>query len=407
MNINFKLQVNQHKYIPKRQVNFCDSNSSIQYKKNADFDTIEINGTHTKAKVFSPSLDFKTYDQIKIICSHPVFKDLPIRIMPDVHPSRNTVVGFSSPMSQVGVIPGIIGDDIGCGMLCVQFDTQGKDIDFEKLDTIVKEITSCERAKEPFAFKKIPHSFKKDIRDLCKGLKSASADFHQSRLGTLGRGNHFIEIDKDDFGEYYLIIHTGSRSLGEKVAQKYDHLARLQHHYYIKGLSYLTGDEAKEYIKDMRLVQKYAEVNRQIIADEILYRMGWKKKASFESVHNYVGDDNIIRKGAIKADKDERVIIPLNMRDGAIIAKGKGNKDWNNTAPHGAGRKYTRKDAKNVLSYESYINAMQGIYSTSVKPETIDEAPMAYKDSDEIIGSISDTVAIDGIVRPIYNYKEG
>ena len=409
MNFNLclpKVKSNNLSDIPKKQnINFS-ANNKINYDRNLDTDVIEICGTQTRAKVYTSDLDYKTYDQIKAICSHPVFKDLPIRIMPDVHPSSNTVVGFSSPMSQVGIVPGIIGNDIGCGMLCVQFDTQGKDIDFEKLNDVINSIVSYQRTKKPNALKKIPSSFKKELKELCKDFDNTNADIQESRLGTLGQGNHFIEVDKDSSGEYYLIIHTGSRNLGKQVAQKYDHIARLQNHYYIKGLSYLTGDEADKYLKDMKLAQKYAEINRQIIADEILYRIGWKKKSSFESIHNYIGKDNIIRKGAVSAYQNQNVIIPLNMRDGAVLAKGKGNKEWNYTAPHGAGRKMSRSEAYENITLGAFKDSMEGIYSASLCEKTIDEAPMAYKDSDTIIRNISDTVEIEKIIKPIFNYKE-
>ena len=367
---------------------------------------ITVKGDKTTAKIYTKNLDYKTYDQIKTICSHPVFQDIPIRIMPDVHPSKNTVVGFSAPMSEVGVIPGIIGSDIGCGMLCVKFDTQGQDIDFEKLDEVIRTYTSCNRTKTPASFKKIPTDLKKDLNKVCKDLKYTNDAFQIGRLGTVGQGNHFIEINQDDKGNNYLVVHSGSRSLGKQIAQKHDFIARQQNHYFVKGLSYLTGDEAREYMQDMRIAQKYAATNRSIIADEILYRMGWKKLSSFESVHNYIDDKGIIRKGAISAEKGEQMIIPLNMRDGVILATGKGNPDWNCTAPHGAGRKIARGETRSRLSYEEFEESMKGIYTTSVSPDTLDEAPAAYKDAGEIIENISDTADIQAIMKPIYNFKD-
>ena len=254
--------------------------------------------------------------------------------------------------------------------------------------------------------KKISDSLKKDIESVYRDSKFENPDFQKSMLGTLGGGNHFIEIDKDKSGKYYLIIHTGSRNFGKQIAQQHEYIARQQNHYFIKGLSYLTGDEAKKYIENMQIAQNYAVNNRRIIADEILYRMGWKEQASFESVHNYISTDGMIRKGAISAKNNERLLIPLNMRDGVILATGKGNKEWNCTAPHGAGRKYARSEAKKILSYEDFLKSMQKVYTTSIKPSTLDEAPDAYKPAEQIIDYIHDTAEIQEVLTPVYNYKD-
>ena len=230
MNINSVLpfkNINNTKKIEQKNQN------QINFKGNLDKDVIEITGSQTKAKVYTGNLDYKTYDQIKTICSHPVFHDIPIRIMPDVHPSKNTVVGFSAPMSEVGVIPGIIGSDIGCGMLCVKFDTQGKDIEFKKLDDTIRTYFSCNRTKTPASFKKIPTDLKKDLSRVCEDLKYTNDAFQISRLGTVGQGNHFIEINQDSNGDKYLVVHSGSRSLGKQIAQKHDFIARQQNHYHI------------------------------------------------------------------------------------------------------------------------------------------------------------------------------
>ena len=367
---------------------------------------IQINGSETSAKVYTDNLDYKTMNQIKILCNHPAFKDAPIRIMPDVHPSKSTLVGFSAPVDKDKIIPGIIGSDIGCGMLCIKFDTQGKDIDYKKLDETVRMYSSTRRTKTPQTLKKVPQSLKNDVKNMCKDLKNISADYHLNNLGTVGSGNHFIEVDEDKNGQKYLVIHTGSRALGKQIAQHHQFIARHQNHYFIPELSYLSNDEAKKYLEDMRIAQEYAKQNRRTIADEILYRMGWKEISSFESVHNYISEDGIIRKGAIAADKGKELLIPLNMRDGAILGTGKGNADWNNTAPHGAGRKMARSAANNALSYNEFVEAMKGIYTSCVKPETLDEAPAAYKNADEIIENISDTADVKEVIKPKYNYKD-
>ena len=392
-------------------INSLSRNNIAMYKQqsfkgNSKNNCIQINGSETSAKVYTDNLDYKTMNQIKILCNHPAFKDAPIRIMPDVHPSKSTLVGFSAPVDKDKIIPGIIGSDIGCGMLCIKFDTQGKDIDYKKLDETVRMYSSTRRTKTPQTLKKMPQNLKNDVRNMCKGLKNISADYHLNNIGTVGSGNHFIEVDEDKSGQKYLVIHTGSRALGKQIAQHHQFIARHQNHYFIPELSYLSNDEAKKYLEDMRIAQEYAKQNRRTIADEILFRMGWKEISSFESVHNYISEDGIIRKGAIAADKGKELLIPLNMRDGAILGTGKGNVDWNNTAPHGAGRKMARSAANNALSYNEFVEAMKGIYTSCVKPETLDEAPAAYKNADEIIENISDTADIKEVIKPKYNYKD-
>lgn len=384
----------------KNNINFKSNNVTTLGK------CLEISGSETKAKIFTKNIERKAIEQIKALCNHPVFKDAPIRIMPDVHPSKNTVVGFSAPMLNGAVIPAIIGSDVGCGMLCLKFKTQGQKIDFEKLDRIIKEYISYDRTKAPKSLKKVPKSFVNELNRICKDLYQTSGDYQVTRLGSVGSGNHFIEIDKDSLGNNYLIIHTGSRGLGKKFAEHHQFIARHQNHYFMKELSYLSGDEAKKYIEDMRIIQKYAELNRRCIADEILTRMGWKEVDSFESVHNYISGDGMIRKGAIEANQGQPLIIPLNMRDGALLGRGKGNVDMNRTAPHGAGRSIPRGEAHNTLSMDEFRESMNGIHSSSISTKTLDEAPQAYKNPNEIIDNIQDTAEIETVIKPIYNYKE-
>lgn len=386
------------------------SKNSIQFtgkpeNKNKEKSFV-VKGSQTDAKVFTSAVDYRTYDQIKAICNHPAFYQKPIRIMPDVHPSKGTLVGFSAPVDYEKIIPGIIGGDIGCGMLCVKLDTQGQEIDYKKLDDVIRTYVSSGRTRTPNSMSKISSKLSRQIKDICADMKFTSSDFQESRLATLGGGNHFIEIDSDTNGQKYLIIHTGSRNFGKQIAQKHQFNARQQNHYFIKELSYLSGDEAKKYLQDMKIALQYAETNRRLIADEILYRMGWKEKDSFECVHNYISDDGMIRKSAISSKDGEKLLIPLNMRDGSILATGKGNPDWNETAPHGAGRKVRRGETQQVLSYKDFVSSMNGIYSTCVRPDTLDEAPDAYKDSDEIIENIDGTANVDEVIKPVYNFKE-
>lgn len=367
---------------------------------------ITVKGSETTAKIYTTNVDYQAIAQIKDFCNHPVFKDAPIRIMPDTHAGKNSVVGFSSPIVNGAVIPNVIGGDIGCGMLCVKFDPKSDSIDFEKLDEVIKTYVSSSRTKQPSSLKNLPNQFSKEVIDLCKHKYKKSPDKVMASLGTLGGGNHFIEIDKDSNGDYYLVIHTGSRHFGKEVADYHQKVASVQNPYRMKDLSYLTGDEAKEYLMDMRLAAEYSKQNRRVIADEILKKMGWKEQESFESIHNYISDDGIIRKGAICADNGKKVIIPLNMRDGAIIGTGLGNADWNNTAPHGAGRQYKRSQATQFITFEEYKKSMKGIYSSSIDESHIDESPLAYKDSTEIIENISETVDVEDIISPIFNYKD-
>jgi len=388
------------------------NNKNLQKQKSPNFksaklaNVMEIRGKETVAKIFTNNIEYRALNQIKDMCNHPVFRDIPIRIMPDVHPSKNTVVGFSAPIVNDVVIPAIIGSDVGCGMLCLKFDTQGQEIDFDKLDNIIREYFSYNRTKNLQSLKKVPKDLVNNLNNICRDLYKTNGDYHVSKLGSVGSGNHFIEIDKDANGNNYLVIHTGSRGLGKKFAEHHQFIARNQNHYFIKELSYLSGDEARKYIEDMRVIQKYAEVNRRCIADEILYRMGWKEVESFESVHNYISDDGMIRKGAIQAKNNQPILIPLNMRDGAILARGKGNPDWNYTAPHGAGRQFARSEVSELITLDEFKDSMKGIYSNSISKSTIDESPMAYKDANEIVDNIQETAEIQEIIKPIYNYKE-
>lgn len=381
-------------------------NKKINFKGNLTGDVVEIRGSQTKAKVYTKNLDFKTYDQIKTICSHPVFKDMPIRIMPDTHAGKNTVVGFTSPINPKGeVIPNIISGDIGCGMLCVKVNTKGKEIDYEKLDKIIRTYVSSDRTDSP-KMKNFALEVEKKAAQMCKNKYGVSPTNSLSSYGTLGGGNHFIELDKDDDGNTYLVIHTGSRHFGKEVCKHYQEIAVEQNPYKIKDLSYLSGDEAKQYLNDMEFAVKFSQANRRIIADEIIRRMGWEEDESFESVHNYIAKDGIIRKGAISALEGEQVIIPLNMRDGSIIATGKGNPDWNNSAPHGAGRQFSRKEADELITLDDFKQAMEGIYSSCISSSTIDESPDAYKPAEEIVKNIGESVEVKQIIRPLYNFKD-
>ena len=418
-------------------------------------------------KIFTRNIEQEALDQINELLNQEAFKDSKIRIMPDVHAGKGCVIGFTGNLGDK-VIPNIVGVDIGCGILCVEL---GKiDLDLEKLDIIIREhVPSGMNVHEK-------QESKFDLEQLyCfKELKNKD-NWLEKSLGTLGGGNHFIEVDVDEDNNKYLAIHTGSRNLGKQVAEIYQHkaieycsykkevqeeknqiikeykeqgkqkeiqetLIKINEKYagktkLPKDLCYLRGKLRDDYLHDMKICQEFAKDNRLCIAKQILciyfevpYYQGTNsvrlvEEVSypafitqdyikydfryFQTIHNYISfEDNIVRKGAISAKKGEKVLIPMNMRDGCLIAIGKGNDDWNRSAPHGAGRIMSRAKAKEIISMNDFKNSMSGIYTTSINEETIDEAPMAYKPTEEIINCIGDTVDIIKIIRPIYNFKD-
>ncbi len=356
----------------------------------------------SNVKIFTDNIEVKAMDQIKLLVQQAPFSNSKIRIMPDVHTGFGCVIGFTGNLG-TKVIPNIVGVDIGCGILTIELGDEF--IDFQKLDQIIrKNIPSGFNVhqKSKFKFNKL-----KDL-NCYKQLKNKER-FNQS-LGTLGGGNHFIEIDIDDESNKYLIIHTGSRNLGKQVADYYQKLAN---EYCIankikipKDLAYLEDEKRKNYLHDMKICQEFAKKNRLIISKIILEKLNLVPKNSFETIHNYISfKDNIVRKGAISAYKDELVLIPINMRDGCIIAKGLGNSDWNFSAPHGAGRIMSRKQAKQKLNYLDFQKSMEGVWTTSVSTKTLDEAPFVYKPIEEIISNTKETIEIIKIIKPIYNFK--
>lgn len=389
-------------------------------------------------KIFTNNIEQSAKEQIDLLLEQEAFKNCKIRIMPDVHAGAGCVIGFTGNLGDK-VIPNIVGVDIGCGMLCVELGNI--DIDLEKLDRIIRQyIPSGMNVHE----QKVKDY---DFTELyCyKELKNKDGWLEKS-LGSLGGGNHFIEVDKDDDNNKYLVIHTGSRNLGKQVAEIYQNKAveycsykkemndeknKLIQEYKEQGrqqeiqkalieisnkysgktklpkdLCYLEGKNREDYLHDMKLCQEFAELNRSYIAYKICKELDILCDNYFHTIHNYINfEDNIVRKGSISARKGERVIIPMNMRDGCIIGIGKGNEDWNYSAPHGAGRTMSRNIARNILNMEDYKKSMNGIYTTSVNEETIDEAPMVYKPMEEIMEHIKDTIEVEKIIKPIYNFK--
>ena len=418
-------------------------------------------------KIFTDNIEENALEQIREMLSIDVFSDKKIRIMPDVHAGAGCVIGFTGNLGDK-VIPNIVGVDIGCGMRILKL---GKltDIDFHAFHEHIRaNVPSGKIVREDkLGFKplvgeemEIYREAKKLVAELyCYRELKDSGRINKS-IGSLGGGNHFIELDKDDEGNVYLVIHTGSRNLGKQVAEIYQakavqHLTdgadefeetikRTIEKYKAEGrrselqsvikkmrkehqeaepslpsdLCYVEGEGREQYLHDMRLCQRWAVLNRKLIS-LLLMRFffdnfksgktdglpGVGVSEEFESVHNYISDDNIIRKGSISAAAGERCIIPLNMRDGSLLCTGKGNPDWNCSAPHGAGRVLSRTQAYEKITMEDFEASMQGIYSESVNDFTRDESPMVYKPASEIIANIGDTVTIDTIIRPIFNFK--
>ena len=401
----------------------------------------QITGRYATAIVYTDIIEETATEQIRQLCDQSFVEECSIRIMPDVHAGTGCVIGFTADLGE-RVIPSIVGVDIGCGMLTVEL---GKEpIDYAKLDQVVRQFIPAGSEVHEAPATEFPR-----LKDLLIYNKLRNLPWIENSLGTLGGGNHFIEVDVDDEGTHYLVIHTGSRNLGKQVADYYQELAydilygkiqeeeqrraliaeykaagrtaeleqaltnlRVEIENQIpKNLCYLTGDARAAYLHDMRICQEYAVMNRQIIADRILTNLlgrGLETFHSFQTIHNYIDHEtNIIRKGAVSAKKGEQLLIPINMRDGSLLCIGKGNPEWNCSAPHGAGRLFSRGAARHNFTVEAYAKEMNGIYTTSVSEDTLDECPMAYKPMESIVSNVDPTVEIVKVIRPVYNFKAG
>lgn len=363
-----------------------------------------VEGIYVRAKIFTDDAEDYALAQVKMICDHEAADGSKICMMPDIHPGKVGPIGLSMTVSDK-VIPQLLGVDIGCGMTCVKLNKNHAE--FQKLDKVIRE-----HVPSGFAVRKDPHHMAEEFS--YEGLfcgRHINKEKAKRSLGTLGGGNHFIELDKGEDGSMYLVIHTGSRHLGEEVAEYYTKLANRilkekgrEIPYY---MSYLEGGEMEAYLEDARMIQNYAEWNRQIIVREILKGMKWKAQEQFSVAHNYLDAFGTLRKGAVSARKGEKVIIPANMRDGILLGVGKGNPEWNDSAPHGSGRRLKRQDVKERYTVSDFKKEMEGIYSKSVGPETLDEAPFAYRSITEIAEKLEDTVEITERLRPVYNFKAG
>ncbi len=395
-------------------------------------------------KIFTDNIEHEALNQIYTLVKQPAFADCKVRIMPDVHSGAGCVIGFTADLGDK-VIPNIVGVDIGCGMGVLELGNI--DVDLARLDDVIRKYVPSGRNVHDEEQGDMAENIVNQL--YCKD-KLKNVDWIKRSLGTLGGGNHFLELDIDDCGRKYLIIHSGSRNLGKQVAEIYQQMAiddisgksnfkedseklileykavgrereiskaikELKNSYgknstnVPKELSYLVGEHREMYLHDMKLCQEFAHINRNTMQAIIAYYMGWqinKETPRFETIHNYIEHDtNMVRKGAISAKEGELLLIPINMRDGCILGRGKGNPDWNFSAPHGAGRIMSRSKAKESISLEDFEKSMEGIYTTSVNRSTIDESPMAYKPINEIIDNIKDTVEIVKIIKPIYNFK--
>lgn len=375
---------------------------------------MDIIGRYNTAKIFTEIIDNEAISQIYQLLNIPAFADTRIRIMPDVHYGNGAVVGFTMTMNDF-ICPRIIGVDIGCGINAYKLGQM--DSSLVEFDRYLKEnIPSGSNINPERKNKSMDVS--SDLSELIEKTGLKEYDRIIKSIGTLGGGNHFIELAKDNDNNIWLIIHSGSRYLGLLVCEFHQQRARNYLKNKFKGagayhnLEFMPAkEEGVEYFEDLKITQQYASTNRRTMG-QILIEGFFSKKMKdcecIESIHNYVDfKEKVIRKGAISATKDKLVIIPLNMRDGTLLAKGKGNEEWNFSAPHGAGRLLRRGEAKEVISLDEYKNSMKGIYSSSVLESTIDESPMVYKPMEAIIPVIQDTVEVISMLKPVYNYKAG
>lgn len=408
---------------------------------------IVINGRYTDAVVYGNIIEECAVDQITDLCDHPAFEGASVRIMPDCHAGKGCVIGFTSVSDRRIVIPNIVGVDIGCGILATEFSAD-TEMNYKEIDSFIRETipssTDVRTSVDPRV--SADSEFLDKLSGVCETVNAAdNMEYYLFSLGTLGGGNHFIEIDRIADSRYMLFVHTGSRNFGNRICRYFQNHAAVyddekrrdilskhrnartpEEHAAIdleaaqlpevsREFAFLKNELYDSYINCMIFAKEYAALNRVLISDAIIgflvNNYGITVRDRFDTIHNYIDwyDDThstvVIRKGAVSANEGERLVIPLNMRDGVIIAEGKGDPEWNNSAPHGAGRILSRSEARKSISFSDYENVMTGINTWSVCEETIDEAPQAYKPAEEIINSIGDTVSVLEIAKPVYNFK--
>lgn len=396
---------------------------------------IKIVGAYNTALCYTGEIEASAAEQIKTVCDQPAFADCKLRIMPDVHAGMGCTIGTTMTITDK-VVPGMVGVDIGCGMETVRISE--RKIDFAKLDKLIRRQIPCGRE-----VRREPHALNEQI-DLTQLRCSPYVNLSRAQrsIGTLGGGNHFIEVDRGERGDLFLVVHSGSRHLGNEVAKFYQDegrkafwggarhqvnaavaelkaqgrfqeiqptIKRLRKEHQLsfpKDLAYVEGRLFDDYIHDMKIIQRFATLNRKAMVEVMLTGMELTPVEQFTTIHNYIDTDNmILRKGAVAAYAGQKLLIPINMRDGSLICIGKGNPDWNCSAPHGAGRLMSRKEAFRLLSLEEYRKEMEGIYTTCISRATLDEAPMVYKGIDEIVSNVGPTVDIVERILPVYNFK--
>ena len=398
---------------------------------------IEIRGKYNEAKIFADVVDSASIAQVQELCNQEFTAGSRIRLMPDIHAGAGCTIGTTMTIADK-VVPNLVGVDIGCGMETVRI-REGR-LELQKLDKLIQE-----KIPSGFAIRDSAHPYLSqiDLTELCCARHVDLLRAERS-IGTLGGGNHFLEVDRDDDANLYLVVHSGSRHLGVEVASHYQQagykalnraddasvealvarmkaegrekeipkeikrLKNVRQTRIPKALAYVSGDLFAQYIHDMRIVQRFAMLNRQAMVDVIVKGMKLHVEEQFSTIHNYIDTDaRILRKGAVSAKAGERLLIPINMRDGSLLCVGKGNADWNFSAPHGAGRLMSRADARQSFTVSAFKKQMAGVYTTSVSKATLDECPMAYKGMENILNQIGPTADVEKILRPIYNFKAG
>lgn len=397
---------------------------------------IEIKGKYNTAICFCDELEDIAAAQIKAVCDQKAFAESKIRIMPDVHAGMGCTIGTTMTITDK-VVPGMVGVDIGCGMETVRIEEN--EVDFAQLDQLIRRNIPSGRD-----IRRIQHALTDEVDfEALRSFGHLKIERGRRSIGTLGGGNHFIEVSRDEEGTLYIVVHSGSRHIGNEVAKYYQdqglHALSGNAHFQLeetiarlkaqgrageiqstvekltkteaalpvpKDLAYVEGRLFDDYIHDMKIIQHFAVANRKAMMDVILSGMNLHPVEEFTTIHNYIDTDAmILRKGAVSAKAGEKLLIPINMRDGSLICVGKGNEDWNFSAPHGAGRLMSRRAAFNAFSMEEYRAQMEGIYTTCVNRKTLDEAPMAYKSMEEIVRQITPTAEIVSHIKPLYNFK--
>jgi len=364
---------------------------------------IELQGKYNTAKIFTDTAEQSAITQIQHLLDQDFAAGSQIRIMPDAHAGMGCTIGTTMTIKDK-VVPNLVGVDIGCGMETALL--KDSRIEFNQLDKAIHQYIPS-----GFDLRPEPHHFNEEI-DLAALKCAKHVDLNRAAhsIGTLGGGNHFIELDKDEDGNLYLVIHSGSRNLGKQVCEHYQNAAADNLGRRGKGadrvLAYLEGPLFDDYLHDMAIIQRFADLNRRAMVKELQKRVKFKIVEQFTTIHNYIDlDSMILRKGSISAKVGERALIPMNMRDGSLICVGKGNADWNYSAPHGAGRLMSRTAAKESITLSQYEKSMKGIYSSTINKSTIDESPFAYKPMEEIMANIAETAEIVKSIRPLYNFK--